>query len=389
MHKPLPVLLISLVLVMASSLAGCSLLESSADATPGVVEPVVVDTRVIADGVIIPGQFIHLAFLASGEVVEIAVDEGAQVNQGAVLVRLGGAESILAEKDAANLELLLARQALEDLQRFADLETRQALQSVLDARLALVAAQAAWDAFDHEGFEEDLEDARQEMIEAQEDLDEALDALAEYEDRDEDDPARIAREDDVTEARKDFNAALAEQERLEVAIEQVTLNLAAAEEQVVVAEAEYEDREGGPDADSAEGLQAQINALESSIAALDAAVDHLTITAPFAGTVVRVDVQIGELALAGRAVVTVADFSTWYVETDDLTELEVVRVQEGQEVSITPEALPEGSIAGTVDRVDQIATVFQGDVTYTVRIRLEESDLPLRWGMTATVYFEE
>jgi multidrug efflux pump subunit AcrA (membrane-fusion protein) len=373
---------------MSISLAGCSLLDTSPDTTP-VVEPVAVDTRVIADGVIVPGEFIHLAFLSAGEVVEIAVEEGDEVLEGAVLARLGGTERLQAEKDAVSLELLLARQALDDLERFAGLETWQALQAVLDARLAVVSAQAVWDRFDHEGHEEDLEEARQDTLEAKEDLDDALDAFAEVEDRDEDDPTRQRREDDVDEAREDYNAVLAEEERLEVQIEQLTLNLAAAQDQLSVAQAEYADRESGPDADSVESLQAQISTLEASIAALDVAIDYLTLSAPFAGSVVRIEVQVGEVAVTGVPVVTIADFSSWYVETDDLTELEVVRVQDGQSVSLTPEALPEESLQGTVEHIDQLATVWQGDVTYTVRIRLEPSELPLRWGMSVTAYFEE
>jgi multidrug resistance efflux pump len=365
------------------------LLDLGSEATPELAEPVVVDNRVIAGGVVVPSQFIHLAFLASGEVVEVAVDEGDRVSSGAILARLGGAESLSAERDVTNLELMLAQQALDDLERFAGLETQQAMQAVLEARLAVVVAQAAYDAFDHEAYEDDLSDARDDTLNAQEDLDEALDILAENEGLDQDDPARQRYEDEVAEARETYNEAFAQQERLEVAIEQIALNLAAAQEQLAVAEAEYADRESGPDVDSIEQLRAQIAALEASIEALDVALEHLTLTAPFDGTVVRVDVQVGEAVVAGVPVVAVADVSTWYVETDDLTELEVVRVQEGQDASLTLEALPEGTLLGTVERIDLMATVWQGDVTYLVSIRLEPSELPLRWGMTVTAYFNE
>ncbi|MGD8815512.1 MAG: efflux RND transporter periplasmic adaptor subunit [Anaerolineales bacterium] len=389
MHRVLTASILCVLVISSFGLAGCSLLDLGSEATPELAEPVVVDNRVIAGGVVVPSQFIHLAFLASGEVVEVAVDEGDRVSSGAILARLGGAESLSAERDVTNLELMLAQQALDDLERFAGLETQQAMQAVLEARLAVVVAQAAYDAFDHEAYEDDLSDARDDTLNAQEDLDEALDILAENEGLDQDDPARQRYEDEVAEARETYNEAFAQQERLEVAIEQIALNLAAAQEQLAVAEAEYADRESGPDVDSIEQLRAQIAALEASIEALDVALEHLTLTAPFDGTVVRVDVQVGEAVVAGVPVVAVADVSTWYVETDDLTELEVVRVQEGQDASLTLEALPEGTLLGTVERIDLMATVWQGDVTYLVSIRLEPSELPLRWGMTVTAYFNE
>ncbi|HEY69401.1 MAG TPA: HlyD family efflux transporter periplasmic adaptor subunit [Anaerolineae bacterium] len=389
MHKALATAILCALVIVPFGLTGCSLLVSGSEATPELAGPVVVDDRVIADGVVIPGEFIHLAFLASGEVIEVAVEEGDQVSSGAILARLGGAEGLLAEKEAARLELLLAQQAQDDLERFAGLETQQALQAVLDARLSVVAAQAAWDAFDHEAYEDDLSDAREDTLAAQEDLDEALEILAQHEDLDQDDPTRQRYEDDVSEARETYNEALGEQEQLEVAYGQLELNLAAAQERLAAAEAEYADRESGPDADSMQQLQAQIEALEASVEALDAGLEKLTLTAPFDGIVVRVDVQEWETVVAGVPVVTVADLSTWVVETDDLNELEVVRVQEGQRVSLTPEALPESTILGTVERIGLMATVWQGDITYTVRIRLEPSELPLRWGMTVTAYFDE
>jgi multidrug efflux pump subunit AcrA (membrane-fusion protein) len=389
MHKTLATAILCALVLGLFGLTGCSLLDSGSEATPELAGPVVVDDRVIADGVVLPGRYIHLAFLASGEVIEVAVEEGDQVSSGAILARLGGAESLLAEREAADLERMLAQQALDDLERFAGLETQQAWQAVLDARLSVVAAQAAWDAFDHEAYEDDLSDAREDTLSAQEDLDEALEIFEQYEDRDQDDPTRQRYEDDVAEARETYNAALGEQEQLEVAYGQLELNLAAAQEQLAAAEAEYADRENGPDVDSMQQLQVQIEALEAGMEALDAALENLTLTAPFDGIVVRVDVQEWETAVAGVPVVTVADFSTWYVETDDLNELEVVRVQEGQGVSLTPEALPEATMLGTVERIDLMATVWQGDITYTVRIRLEPSELPLRWGMTVTAYFDE
>jgi hypothetical protein len=66
----------------------------------------------------------------------------------------------------------------------------------------------------------------------------------------------------------------------------------------------------------------------------------------------------------------------------------VVEVQLGQKVTVVPDALPDLELAGTVEEISDTFQEKQGDVTYTVRIRLDEVDPRLRWGMTVVVTFE-
>jgi len=84
----------------------------------------------------------------------------------------------------------------------------------------------------------------------------------------------------------------------------------------------------------------------------------------------------------------VADTSQWYIETSDLTELEVVDVAEGQNVSILADALPEVEMRGVVEEISQSFKSQGGDILYTVRIRVDDIDPRMRWGMTVEVTFE-
>jgi multidrug resistance efflux pump len=95
------------------------------------------------------------------------------------------------------------------------------------------------------------------------------------------------------------------------------------------------------------------------------------------------------LVAAGTPVVTLADTSVWVVETTDLTELDVVRVAQGQQATVVPDALSELSLTGVVESMAAVPAERSGDVLYTVRIRLNESDPRLRWGMTVDVTLEE
>jgi multidrug resistance efflux pump len=112
----------------------------------------------------------------------------------------------------------------------------------------------------------------------------------------------------------------------------------------------------------------------------------MTLTAPFAGTVGDVLVEAGELVAPGVPVASVADSSDWFVETTDLVELDVVFLEVGQVAEVTLDALPGETLAGVVTEIGRVPELTRGDVTYRVRVDLEDyPNLPIRQGMTALV----
>ena len=93
----------------------------------------------------------------------------------------------------------------------------------------------------------------------------------------------------------------------------------------------------------------------------------------------------GEIAAPGMRLISLADVTQWEVDTDDLTEMEVVGVQPGAAVNITLDALPGMTLKGQVISITPRSTTKSGDVTYTVKISIADPDPRLRWGMTAVV----
>jgi multidrug efflux pump subunit AcrA (membrane-fusion protein) len=77
--------------------------------------------------------------------------------------------------------------------------------------------------------------------------------------------------------------------------------------------------------------------------------------------------------------------SGFQVETDDLSELDVVRVRPGQEVLVTFDAIPGLEVRGTVERVQPKGEKKLGDMTYTAIVGLKNPDPQLLWNMTAVV----
>ncbi len=148
--------------------------------------------------------------------------------------------------------------------------------------------------------------------------------------------------------------------------------------------------------------EAELEAARSELEAAQSVVERHTLHAAYAGTVVQVNAKVGQRLAAGVPAVLVADFSTWQVQTSDLSELDVVRLQEGQTVQVGIDAFPdevfEGQVVQIADAPEQatgapLAQTVPGasdDVNYEVTVVLNETgDWPLRWGMTAFVAIGE
>ena len=99
------------------------------------------------------------------------------------------------------------------------------------------------------------------------------------------------------------------------------------------------------------------------------------------------NLKVGEFAASGQPVITVADNTQWVVKTTDLTEIDVVKISEGQPVTVTLDALPDVELNGNVFSISNNYSENQGDVVYEVTVLLTEQDPAMRWGMTAVVKF--
>jgi HlyD family secretion protein len=84
----------------------------------------------------------------------------------------------------------------------------------------------------------------------------------------------------------------------------------------------------------------------------------------------------------------VADFSQWIVTTTDVTEIDVVKLKEGQPVTVTLDAIPDVEMKGEILSIGQTYSQNQGDVVYEVTVLLTDTNPVMRWGMTAAVRFE-
>jgi multidrug resistance efflux pump len=192
--------------------------------------------------------------------------------------------------------------------------------------------------------------------------------------------ARIAAEEglELAQERYDEDETGANQARLEDA--RVQLKLARQAESRLAAGA-------GVDPDEKQAIEARLTTAMAAQESAQAAVDAGDLKATLAGTVVDLDLQAGQRVSAGQPVLMVADFSSWVIKTDNLTEVDVVNVQVGQKVNGVLDALPGKTLSGEVTHINRLFEEKRGDVTFTVTAVLSETDPLMRWGMTAAVQF--
>ena len=143
----------------------------------------------------------------------------------------------------------------------------------------------------------------------------------------------------------------------------------------------YDRLKGGADIEQLAVLEARLEAAEAGLAAF-------SVIAPFDGVVADLNAKLGGSINAGESAVTIADFSQWLVKTTDLTEIDVVNLEEGQPVTVTLDAIPDEELSGEILAIGQTYAENQGDVVYEVTIVLTEALPTMRWGMTAAVNFD-
>ena len=130
-----------------------------------------------------------------------------------------------------------------------------------------------------------------------------------------------------------------------------------------------------------------LSVADQSKAVWDSAAASLTqntLLAPYAGTVVDIQVTPGETVQSSQTVIILADLKHLQIKTTDLSERDITRVKIGQSVDVYIEALGV-NVAGKVVSISPIAETVGGDVVFPVTIELSEQPEGLLWGMTAEV----
>ena len=341
--------LVTLIVISAWGLSACSNQKSPTTgnaASTSVAGTPIASNQVIAEGHIKPARDSTLSFQGTGTVVDVAVKTGDQVKEGDVIARLGGGSD--AAYAAAQLELANAQQAIKDLQDNADEMHAKSLVAVDDAQEAYDKAVDYYDSL-FKSYKYD------ELVFRRIVTPFGVKRIPEIKTR----KIKKADEETISDAKNDMDLKLAQLESAQRAADRM---------------------KDGPDVDQLALLQTRLKAAQAGVAAFE-------ITAPFDGVVTEVNIADGEQVGPQTWAIKMADTGSWNIETSDVTELEVVNIKEGQKVTFTADALPGVTMNGVVTEVSQSSYTQNGDVIYTVKIKADDIDPRLKWGMTVEVVF--
>ena len=359
---------------------------------------------VSAEGKIVPARDATLAFRMAGRVEKISVKEGEAVKEGHVLIQLESADvragvaqaqAAVAQAEAA---VALAQAQLDQItagprpEEIAAAEAQakaasnavgqavaqrdQVAKGATDDAIAAVEAQLA----QAQVQRKEAEDAYQRLMDskihgwmeeqailrvnaANEAVAAAQAAL---------DQLKSGASPELVQA---YNSAIgvASQQRKAAEAQLALLQAGATKAQVDAAMAQVDQAKAG------------LEAAKAALAAAQAQLDQATLKAPFAGTIVSLSTEVGEVVTPGAPVLVLVDESKWRMQTNDLSETDVVLVRPGQSVTATLDAFGDQTFHGVVTEIASIAETNRGNTTYAVTIDLDPTDAPLRWGMTAFV----
>jgi RND family efflux transporter MFP subunit len=141
-----------------------------------------------------------------------------------------------------------------------------------------------------------------------------------------------------------------------------------------------------------EVLKAGINTARAQKRVADATLENTLVRAPFDGTILRKDAEVGEIVspasagggLTRTAIVTMADLGTLEVEVD-VNEAYIARIENGDAARITLDAYSDTSFAGRVRQV--VPTADRQKATVLVKVAILDRDPRILPEMGAKVVF--
>jgi RND family efflux transporter MFP subunit len=149
------------------------------------------------------------------------------------------------------------------------------------------------------------------------------------------------------------------------------------------------------DLDAAEAqhlkVRANISSAHASVEQAEVAMEYTRIRAPFDGTVLTKDADVGEVvapfassANSRGAVVSMADMGSLQVEAD-VSESNITRVRVGQPCEITLDAYPDMRYRGTVHKI--VPTADRAKATVMTKVAFRQLDERVLPDMSAKVAF--
>jgi HlyD family secretion protein len=133
--------------------------------------------------------------------------------------------------------------------------------------------------------------------------------------------------------------------------------------------------------------EAQVAQAQAGVASAEANLANAEIVAPISGTLTQQDAKVGQQATPGTPLVSIIGTGGFEVDTG-VSDTDVGKLAVGDQASMTLDAFPNETFAGTVFYIAPAETDVQGVVSYQVKIAFVKEDARLKSGLSANLDIE-
>jgi len=194
----------------------------------------------------------------------------------------------------------------------------------------------------------------------------------------------------ITEMRVDVGDRVEEGQFL-ASIDEGTLveKLEQAQKEVAAQKATYAYMKKHDSTYKYEQREAQRKVIEGAQAAVDEVakqIQYAKITTPMSGIVAERKIGLGEIATATVPVITIIKEDEMRIEAK-VPEVEIADVKVGQEAEVKFDAFPENrKFKAVILEIDPAPITVQNVNYYVVKIKIDNPDSGLKYGMSCTIY---
>jgi len=153
---------------------------------------------------------------------------------------------------------------------------------------------------------------------------------------------------------------------------------------VTLAEKELALKKAGATTEQVASQTAKIKQSEAKIARLKLLIEKMILRSPISGVVTKQEAKVGGVVSAQTILVSIISDDSLLIEAN-IPEVDIGRVVVGNPVKITVDAFPGEDFQGTVSYIDPAETVVDGVVNFKSKIKIENTDLRLKSGLTANL----
>ncbi len=357
-------------------------------------------STVSATGSIEPNDQASLIFRGVGMVNDVLVEVGQYVEKGQLLAQLDTTDLTLALANAKVAQEIAAAQLskLEAPPDIMDVAVAQAAVEVAQAGVASAEAALASAQASYRNLFAGPTDAQQVINEAQLrqaeiNLKQAQQAYNKI--KDQPDAGMFPQAQQLEQATVNYEVAKAQAAKTVEPVNQAQqsqgLNQIAqaqsairqAQAQVVNARNNLDKLLEGPKEEDLTIARAQVKQAQLNVLQAENALANARLVAPISGVVSQVNIKVGEIANNARPAVVLTDLSQFKMKVL-VDEIDVRQVEVGQSVRLSVDALPGAEISGKVTEISPVASNINNVVAYEVTVVPDETEQPLRAGMSAT-----